>query len=227
MSSQPFLPMTTGLCKDITPSILIVEGKDDCNGIYHIAAKHGLQGAFGLWEGGNDQGALERFGGLLASSKDRPTALGIVLDCDPDENGSGQSPQNRWAQVENRLKDLGYEVPKRPDPAGTVIPGPEGYPTVGVWLMPDNQTEGMFEDFLLRLVPPGAGEFARETALLARHRSFGNFTDVQISKAVVHTYLAWQDAPGKPFGIAIRSNMFNVENPFAAPFVDWLKKLYI
>jgi hypothetical protein len=37
----------------------------------------------------------------------------------------------------------------------------------------------------------------------ARRRKVTQFKDVHLSKAEIYTYLAWQDEPGKPFGIAI------------------------
>lgn len=226
MSSQSSLPLALTLCKDETARLLVVEGKDDCNGIYQIAARHNLQGTFGIWEAGSDERALERFGGLLLSSKNRPEVMGIVLDCDADESGMIRRPERRWAQVKQRLEKCDYLVPKDPNPTGTIVEGPLGFPKVGVWLMPDNQTEGMFEDFLLPLISPAARTFAEASATSARDQNFGNFKQVHLSKAVAHTFLAWQDEPGRPLGLAIKARMFDLKHPKAEPFVGWLRDLF-
>src|SRR5258708_398664 len=99
------------LCKDETENVLVVEGKDDCHGIYQIAARSGLEPSFGIWDGGSDQGALERFGGLLLSSRKRPKVLGIVLDCDSDEMDNSKGTARRWSQILHRLRGMPYVVP--------------------------------------------------------------------------------------------------------------------
>lgn len=213
-------------CKEATSRVLVVEGKDDCNGIYHLAAKRGFANAFGIWEGGSDREALARFGGLLLASHERPTCLGLVLDCDDSDETAVRAIDRRWAQVKGKLINLGYLLPERPDPLGTVLEAPNGLPRVGFWLMPDNNSEGMFEDFLLRLVPQEAVIFAREVSLTAKARELGNFKDAHLAKATVHTFLAWQDEPGRPFGTALKAGMLDSQSSFADAFVAWLRKLY-
>jgi len=224
MSSQTALPLA--ICKSTHENTLIVEGKNDCHGIYQIAARHGLQDFFGIWDGGGDKGALSRFGGLLTSSKQRPAILGIVLDCDADDTGLIQGPDGRWAQIRHRFADLPYEIPAAPSSAGTIIEAPAGYPKIGVRLMPDNVAEGMFEDFLLPLISQDARAYAEHAASDAKVQGFASFKDVHLSKAIAHTFLAWQDEPGKPIGVAIKSRLFDIDGPEAAPFVNWLRELF-
>jgi hypothetical protein len=215
-----------GPCREETPNLLVVEGADDCNGIYQIAVRSGIEKSFGIWEGRGDQGALERFGGLLLSSRNRPKVPGIVLDCDADDTKGSHGVARRWAQVQNRLAGMPYQLPSGPDSGGTIIEGVPGFPRIGVWLMPDNEAEGMFEDFLLRLVPAAALTFAQETVRAAKDRGHGNYKASHESKAVAHSYLAWQDEPGKPIGIAIRSGAFNIQSGSASAFASWLHELF-
>lgn len=213
------------LCKEETSKVLIVEGKNDCHGIYQIAAKRGLNGLFGIWQGENDIQALERFGGLLVDRK-RPQTLGIVLDSDRDDDGAVPGVERRWDQITNRLRGYKYAIPASPEAAGTVIEGPDGLPRVGIWLMPDNQQDGMFEDFLLSQISIKAFEFAQQTVRTAREQGFGTYKLVHESKAITHCYLAWQDEPGHPLGIAIKSGLFNTESDSARQFVSWLSRLF-
>jgi hypothetical protein len=215
----------SALCKDETANVLIVEGKNDCHGVYQIAARTGLAGTFGIWQGDNDTQAVERFGGLLVDRK-RPEILGIMLDCDPDATGTPDGVTRRWNQISNRLSGYRYPLPAEPAAQGIIVDGPEGLPRVGIWLMPDNQSEGMFEDFLLSQIPKDALEFARQTVRTARKDNFGTYKLVHESKAVAHCYLSWQDEPGYPLGIAIKSGLFNLENETARRFVGWLDRLF-
>jgi len=76
----------------------------------------------------------------------------------------------RWQSLRDRLIDLGYPgVRKDPDPQGTVLEPPADglLPRVGIWIMPDNQTTGILEDFLLSLVPPESRLYAHVRASIA------------------------------------------------------------
>jgi len=204
---------------------LIVEGVQDCHVFFQIAVHNSLENSFGIWDGGGDEGALKKFSGLLAASR-RPAVLGIVLDSDPAKDGPNSGAIGRWGRFRGRLAKLPYQLPDKPDDGGAIFDGPDGYPRIGVWLMPDNRSDGMLEDFLLSLIPNDAKEFADFAAKEAKLRDIATFQEVHHSKAVVHTYLAWQDEPGKPLGLATRAGMFDVKGENAKAFVDWLKAMF-
>jgi hypothetical protein len=46
------------------------------------------------------------------------------------------------------------------------------------------------------------------------------------SKAVVHTYLAWQDEPGSPLGQFITKQALQLNIEIAVSFTDWMQKLF-
>jgi hypothetical protein len=52
------------------------------------------------------------------------------------------------------------------------------------------------------------------------------FTDRDRIKAIIHTWLAWQKEPGKPYGLAMKAEYFRHDSPTAAVFVAWFKALY-
>ena len=52
------------------------------------------------------------------------------------------------------------------------------------------------------------------------------FAEVHRSKALMHTWLAWQDDPGTPIGLAITKRYFDPETPHATAFVEWLSRLF-
>jgi hypothetical protein len=46
------------------------------------------------------------------------------------------------------------------------------------------------------------------------------------SKANIHTWLAWQEEPGKPMGQAITAKYLNPKSKQAELFVNWLRALF-
>lgn len=214
-------------CKSTSKRLLIVEGKNDCHVVLQLAAQNGLEDSFGLWRGDSDGGAVAKFSAIINTRQtDRPTALGIVLDCDAGEDGQEAGAARRWAQIMERLADLPYPLHEAPLRGGTILDGIDPYPRIGVWLMPDNENEGMLEDFLLSLAPTAAVAFARQCAQSARNQGWGDYKLVHESKAVAHTYLAWQDEPGKPLGLAVKSHKFDLSRPLAGSFIQWLSDLF-
>ena len=49
---------------------------------------------------------------------------------------------------------------------------------------------------------------------------------VHRAKAKIHSYLAWQDEPGKPMGVSITAHVLNPDSPSGIKFLEWLKRLY-
>lgn len=45
-------------------------------------------------------------------------------------------------------------------------------------------------------------------------------------KAFIHTWLAWQESPGRPMGQAITAHCFEYNAPLANLFVEWLRNLF-
>lgn len=42
----------------------------------------------------------------------------------------------------------------------------------------------------------------------------------------MHAWLAWQEEPGKPFGIALKAGYFDHQSPAADRFVDWFMQTF-
>ena len=211
--------------------ILLVEGKDDLHVIAHILKANGLEGKIRIrYQEGveNVKSELDEdlFPKLL---EDLPTelkgsdvkAIGIIVDADLDVAA-------RWQSLAHRLRELRYEgVPDAPPAGGTILIGDENLPPIGVWLMPDNTIPGMLEDFIKLLVPPERANLWQRAvnvvdAIPAEEKRFRD----KLAKARIHTYLAWQERPGAPFGIAIREKFLAADSPHAANLVVWLRKLY-
>ncbi len=157
--------------------------------------------------------------------------LGIVVDADHHQaTDPDDGFRRRWGQLKETLKNLGYtDVPDEPDRTGTIVGANQvDRPWVGVWMMPDNRSPGKLEDFARRLVKSvdeelwdHAGRATSESA--SKGAKFEPKDEV---KAYVHTFLAWQEVPGVPMGLAITKQFLDADSSEARNFVAWLCRLY-
>ena len=69
-------------------------------------------------------------------------------------------------------------------------------------------------------------EFASEQVEVLMTKDHCNFTQAKKQKALVHTWLAWQKEPGKPFGAAVQAGYFNINAPSVEPFLNWFSKTF-
>jgi hypothetical protein len=179
-----------------------------------------------------DQRLIEHVRTLLKTrdltAEDR---FGIVVDADhPKAADPDDGFRRRWVQLKENLRILGYsDVPDDPDPTGTIVGTNQAdRPWVGVWMMPDNRSPGKLEDFARRLVRSGdetLWDYASQTTSGSSSQG-AKFAPKDYIKAHVHTFLAWQDVPGVPMGLAITKQFLDADSAGARDFVSWLCRLY-
>lgn len=94
--------------------------------------------------------------------------------------------------------------------------------------MPDNQSPGKLEDFLARLIPVGdlCWPWAQQATDAAKATHEAPFEIKDRIKAEIHTWLAWRESPGLPFGTAITAASFAHDAALAATFVAWMNRLF-
>lgn len=207
---------------DSSPYRLLVEGPDDANSVIHLLKRHDYD-----WDDENQDrpfvyqkdglsGLLKNLGPLLKSAAH--TRVGVVLDANSDLD-------RRWQQVRDRAAREGVELPDRPQAEGTIVEGPRQ--KVGVWLMPDNAGPGTLEDFLCKLVPAedSLWGYADEVVVEARNRR-ARCLEKDHNKSRLHTWLAWQEEPGMPYGLALKSQVLRKDGEEALRFVDWFRRLF-
>lgn len=195
--------------------ILLVEGHDDEHVVYNLCMRHAMPRTFAVQVAGNDREVLK----LLrvepkASDVER---LAVILDADTDL-------ERRWREVCGALHTAGYrDMPELPEPGGTILHGSD-VPSVGVWLMPDNRLPGVLEDFLGFLVPMGDALLPLVDGFLdGIPEPVRRFAIKDRSKARLHAWLATQEQPGKPLGLAIKARYLDAEMAVIAPFLSWLR----
>lgn len=159
----------------------------------------------------------------------KPRAIGLVLDADTVHFHS-RGLAATWASIQQRLSQepVNITAASNIEPDGFFgLHGTTGTP-LGVWIMPDNSSEGTTEDFLLRLIAEGnpLRDHAEASTLAARQAPFNApFADKDFSQAVLATWLAWQKNPPMTFGTAFQHHVLSHEAPLAERFVAWVRRL--
>jgi hypothetical protein len=204
-----------------SPCRLLVEGADDKNTIIHLLKRHDFN-----WD--EDRIFIQEAGGITQLLDDLPVLLkgpfdriGIMADAD-------ESLPNSWARLRDRAARAELDIPKTPVDKGTILPGFRPGSQIGIWLMPDNSSPGSLENFLEKLVPEDdpTWPWADEAARVARRRG-ARFKEIDHPKSRLHTWLAWQERPGIPFGIALQAQVFRHDTEDALRFVAWFKRLFV
>lgn len=146
--------------------------------------------------------------------------LGIVLDADEAFAG-------RWQRIRGMCVGLFPQIPKEMPRNGLVVENADGM-RFGVWFMPDNESRGMLETFLKFLVPNNSAPVMKyaDEAMGEAHKRGAPYRECHIDKALIHTWLAWQDPPGQPLGRALTACILDPHCEHATSFVAWFKNLY-
>ncbi|MCW5206366.1 hypothetical protein VU08_05490 [Desulfobulbus sp. F5] len=208
----------------IYEKVLLVEGDDEKWVLPEFIEKNGV-----TWEDkqGNRIVEIKPFNGkeklnrkllnieLKASGL---KILGIILDAD-------EYPSNRWKSIRNCLTEKFPDIPEQLPQSGLIH---HGEIKVGVWMMPDNQEQGMLETFLQFLLPENGKalwQFTEQSCQQAKEQG-ACFKDCHSDKAKIHTWLAWQNPPGRQLRHAIKERILSPASPQAAVFMQWFKKLF-
>lgn len=203
-------------------NILLVEGNNDAHVMMHVCGNRGVPKLDCVRPHGDVESLLEAFPVQLKASQEGDV-VGVVVDAD-------ERIDARWRSVHDIFVSAGYEnVPEEPFPDGTILDAPWGtlLPRAGVWLMPDNRTNGILEDFLSFLVPFPSPLFEHVTKSVAAIPEPDRlFRPKAEPKAIIHTWLAWQKEPGMPLGKAISAKFLDASVTQVDVLVEWLTRLF-
>ncbi len=93
--------------------------------------------------------------------------------------------------------------------------------------MPDNKVAGMIEDFASFLIPDGDNLWVRATNCVQQiPKEERRFRETYQMKALLHTWLAWQEEPGTPIGLAITRRYLDTNAPHAHLLMRWIRRLF-
>jgi len=215
-------------------SLLLVEGPSDLHAVVQLVRLvHKAEPAFVGFDCKNDDGVLDQLSLRLVQPEPTQKIVGLILDADIDGSTEKDAVQRRCEQLKNRI-GADYDLPENFPEEGLIIdprPGRRALgtlPRIGVWLMPNNKAFGMFEDLLLESLGDHEKNYTSSVVNQAKTDNVATFHPSHLSKAVVRTYMAWQEPPDLPhLSFAIRKGHFQNIETACAVFLDWLGRLFI
>ncbi|MEM6403418.1 MAG: DUF3226 domain-containing protein, partial [Cyanobacteria bacterium P01_D01_bin.116] len=148
------------------------------------------------------------------------TNLGLIVDADDD-------CKSRWESIRNACLKIMPDFPQKLPDTGLIHQINNGI-KFGVWIMPDNQQQGMLETFLSCMIDDEnkpTWQYAQQVVPEAKNRG-ALCKDSHLDKANIYTWLAWQNEPGRQLHDAIKQRILNPNHPKANVFFNWFKDLY-
>ena len=196
---------------------LLVEGNDDQHIIWALCEMFTIPEVFDVIDCGGIDNLHKSIS--LRFKQTGVKTVGIVIDADVDL-------KSRWLCVKNLLLDQGFNMPEDLPSDGLV--SLNGNIKVGVWIMPQNDTNGMLEDFVSFLIPENDELLPIVDATLneIESRKLNKYSLIHKSKARINSWLSWQEDPGTPMGLSITKRYLTTDNETCRLFVDWLQRLF-
>lgn len=165
---------------------------------------------------------------ILAALKEtletpRINRIGIIVDADSDNSTNIAKDYCDFISETLGVSNIDFELSE-----SGVILNPLEDLTIGIWIMPDNSSEGFLEHFLAELIPEGnqTWEFTKEKVNELLQTDFCEFSKIKTQKALVHTYLSWKESPGLPFGTAVHAKYFDAKSSKADAFAKWFETTF-
>lgn len=215
-------------------SLLLVEGSNDRHAVSQLVRLlYGVEPAFEILDCRGDDGVLNQLSAKLVQPNLQQKILGLILDADIEGSTTREVIQRRLAQLKDRI-GVDYDLPDMFPESGLIIdplPGRRAIgalPRIGVWLMPNNKAFGMFEDLLMESLGDHQREYTSKVVKQAKADRIASYHESHHSKAVIRTYMAWQEPPDVQYlGLAIQKGHFQNIEAACAQFLDWLGRLFV
>lgn len=172
------------------------------------------------------QGVIKQFETQLKQLADgKISRLGCVVDADY-ASADGLGFARTLEQLSARLTAAGFTAKPGDAQAGLLF-AHEDFHDVGCWIMPDNQCDGMLEDWLCRCRRPAEQSLiAHAKGALATLPETRFNTAIHSSKAELATWLAWQKNPGHGYYQVILDGLLDTSHQAYQALCDWLNHLY-
>jgi hypothetical protein len=152
--------------------------------------------------------------------------LGLIIDAD-------ESFEDAKKSILNRLKQYGYVLTNYTGKAFILTTNQTDLyvPKVGFWIMPDNQSKGCIEDFLLQSIPDNdvlmsiTRKYFEE--VIEKVPASQRFQAKETSKRLVMTYLIWRTSLKDETKFAYQKpKMLHIEAPLVQDFMEWMRALF-
>ncbi len=206
---------------------LVVEGYDDLYSVREIlrtqikwpdASESEYPVYIDIGRSVNEILSKDYMGVLLKSSTIR--TLGIMIDA--NDKGAG----SRYQSLYNLCGASFPAMPNTLPPDGLIVSN-RSQKRLGIWIMPDNRSNGDLETFLRDLVPDQPlWNYAEGCTETARRNWDAPYRNAHTNKAKLYTWLSWQDPPVQNPGRALESRALDATLPATQSFISWFRKLF-
>lgn len=197
---------------------LLVEGNDDQHVIWALCEQFKINETFDVIDCEGIEKLFDQIPVRLKQSN--IDTIGIIIDADSDL-------QLRWNNLKQLLNAQGFVLPEILPESGLIL-SELGRITIGVWIMPNNNLNGMLEDFINFLVPPDDALFPiiNENLNEIERKQLNKYKLIHKSKAIVHSWLSVQEDPGTPMGLSITKRYLTTDDNTCKKIICWLNDLY-
>ena len=198
--------------------LLLVEGPTDKQVVRNLRKRFRGQRSIPTFEI-REMGGICKLLSVIEAEIDVPgrRALGILAD-------ANDAPADRWNAVTERIRRARPDTETgNPVQEGTII---GGRPDVGIWLWPDNQSEGEIEDFVAGMIPNDDPVWPLSRKYIdGIPKHCRKFAEKKTTRAQVHAWLATRETPGF-MGSVVGEEDLEVDGPSVTRFANWLRKLF-
>jgi hypothetical protein len=191
--------------------LLVVEGKDDINFSEKLLEYIGILDSVDIRSSeGKDN--LKNLMPAFKFTTGFKNIEKIAVLWDADKNA-----RDAFKQVTDVLKKIGLPSPKKPGEFSS------GSPSVGIFIMPDNSSNGMLEDLCLESVKDHEAMKCVDN-FIACTQELKEQPD-NISKAKVQVFLASRSKIANSIGRAAQKGYWNFNSEKLQPLINFLKQL--
>lgn len=156
----------------------------------------------------------------------------VIVDADySDKSASGF--EDTLEKVSKIVKTSGYYLDENASNSGIVFKSNNGLPNFGLWIMPNNQKNGMLEDFIKQCIHADESSLMAQAVKAVQGLESPKFNPTtKTTKAEIATWLAWQKEPGHglynvfPNYNNKKQNLLDQDNPQFKAFTHWLGCIY-
>lgn len=196
---------------------LLVEGKDDQHVIWALCEKFQLTQNFDVIDCNGISNLYQQL--PVRFKQSGVETIGIIIDADTNIN-------ERCLSISSLLKDFGYNIPDIFPGEGLIVNDEKI--KVGIWIMPNNNQSGMLEDFISFLIPHDDVllPFVTNTLDSIEADNLNKYSKIHRAKATIHTWLALQEDPGTPMGLAVTKKYLTTDSDNCLKLINWMKLVF-
>ncbi len=197
---------------------LLVEGNDDLHVLSALCEKLRISQSFNIIDCKGISNIFEQIPTRFKQSEIE--TIGIIIDADTNL-------LSRWDSLKDILNKQGYNLPKELPSDGIIAQNSDNI-TVGVWIMPNNNLNGMLEDFIAFLVPKDDKllPIVRTNLENIEKEALNKYLLIHKSKAAIYSWLALQEDPGTPMGLSITKKYLSTNEENCRHLINWLNNLF-